>query len=410
MLRRAGLGFFLCFFMASVAFAPLAMANSAQPQRIAQYKASNVKSFNANKHSIADTDFAKFTPKRKTSNARLNYDIWDTALQNVVLNLGISTRRRAFRPNSELGTRRLKGHKSAYRLEGARVIFSRLNDEYKQGLTAYRQDLERIANQVDITRLDRKEQLAFWFNLHNVTIIEQIAHNYPVRRPKELKVGRDKKPLHDAKLLKIRGVDISLRDIREKIVYPNWNDPKVIYGFFRGDIGSPRLPNYAFTSNNLDYVLGYNASEFVNSLRGFHEGLRALKISSIYEEARPFYFKNWPEDLRAHLRKYADEKVSKELDSDKPFKVDRYDQIVADLLAGDTPSTANLNLLSSNGRKAGRFSPEVARLLREVEQKHQILRKRGMLKRGRGIVTIEDIPTIDVDIPDTDNSSAESGE
>ena len=357
-----------------------------------------------------DNEFAKFAPKAKTSNSVITYDVWDAALQNVVLKLGMSIRSRALRPNSLVGTRMVKGHKSAYRLEGTRVMFSYLNDEYKASLSEYRKDLERIANQVDITRLDKREQLAFWLNLHNVALIEQIALNYPVRRPENLKIGPQKLPLNEAKLLKIRGVDISLQDIREKIVYPNWRDPKVMYGFFRGNIGGPSLTNYAFTGKNLDYVLDYHAVEFVNSLRGFHESRNALKISSIYEEARPFYFKNWPEDLRAHLRKYANPEVMEELESDKPFKVDRYDQVVADLLAGDRPSTADLNVSINGHQNTGRMSPEVMRLLRELEDKTEIMRKRGMLGKGRGTVTIEDIATVDIDLPDVEETNDSEGE
>ena len=253
---------------------------------------------------------------------------------------------------------------------------------------------------MEISSLRRNEQLAYWLNLHNVTLIEQIALNYPVRQPEKLRVGPNNELLNDAKLLNIRGVSLSLRDIRENIVYPNWQNPNVIYGFFRGNIGSPSLQRYAYTGSNVNAVLNIQGGEFVNSLRGFHESRKTLKVSTLYDEARPYYFQNWSTDLKQHLRKYANPNVLKELDSDKPITLDRYDPVVADLLAGDRPSTANLNV-SSNGRtNTGRVSPEVARLLRELNTKTEILRERGMLTK-RGTVTIEDLETIEVDIPTT---------
>ena len=344
--------------------------------------------------------FNVFSPKRQTASSVIDYQIWDEALKNIVLRLGQSTRIRASRPNPIVGTRRVQGHKSAYRLEGSRVTFSYLNDEYREGLTAYKKDLERIANEVNITHLSKKEQLVFWFNLHNVALIEQIALNYPVRRPSDLKIGAGKQPLHEAKLLNIRGVALSLRDIRENIVYANWNNPDVMYGFFHGNIGGPALQNYAITSNNVDYILELQADEFVNSLRGFHESRKVLKISTLYEEARAYYFPNWDQDLKTHLRKHASPKVLKELESNKPFKFDRYDPIVADLLAGDRPSTSKLNVTINGRSQSARMSPEIARLFRELEQKTRIMKKRGMIRKGTGTVTIEDIETIDVDIPD----------
>ena len=344
--------------------------------------------------------FAIFKPKTATKSSVIDYEVWDMALENIVLGLGPSTRRRESRPSAEVGTRIVKGHKSGYRLEGSRVTFSYLNDDYRKSLTDYRKDLESIGNRVEISSLRRNEQLAYWLNLHNVTLIEQIALNYPVRQPEKLRVGPNNEPLNEAKLLNIRGVSLSLRDIRENIVYPNWQNPNVIYGFFRGNIGSPSLQRYAYTGSNVNAVLNIQGGEFVNSLRGFHESRKALKVSTLYDEARPYYFQNWSTDLKQHLRKHANPNVLKELDSDKPITLDRYDPVVADLLAGDRPSTANLNV-SSNGRtNTGRVSPEVARLLRELNTKTEILRERGMLTK-RGTVTIEDLETIEVDIPTT---------
>ncbi len=345
--------------------------------------------------------FSVFTPKAYSNTASIDYGVWDLALQNIVLRLGQSTRIRSKRPDPLVGTRVVKGHKSAYRLEGSRVTFSYLNDDYREGLTEYRKDLERVANQIDITKLAKNEQLAFWYNLHNVTLIEQIAHNYPVRRPSKLLVGASKQPLHEAKLLNIRGVTLSLRDIREKIVYSNWNNPDVIYGFFHGDIGSPALQSYAITSSNVGSILDLHANDFVNSLRGVNQTRRATKVSTLYEEARPYYFADWPHSLRTHLSKHAGTDVLEILAKDKAIEFDRYDPIVADLLAGDRPSTANLNVSVNGNAQSVRMSPEVARLFRELERKTEIMKKRGMILK-RGTVTIEDVETIDVDIPDID--------
>ncbi len=340
-----------------------------------------------------------FAPQSQTSSSTIDYQVWDTALRNIVLRLGQSIRIRARRPDSQVGTRVVNGHKSAYRLEGSRVTFSYLNDEYRNGLTEYRKDLERIANQVDITKLNKKEQLVFWFNLHNVALIEQIALNYPVRQPSKLLIGDAKQPLHEAKLLNIRGVALSLRDIRQNIVYANWQNPDVMYGFFHGDIGGPALQNYALTRGNVDAILKLQAVDFVNSLRGFHESRNALKVSTLYEEARPYYFKDWPNGLKAHLRKHADPKVLEELAKDKPVVFDRYDPVVADLMAGDRARTADLNVRINGISQSTRMSPAMARLFRELDAKTKIMRKRGMLNT-KGTVTIEDIETIDVDIPE----------
>lgn len=335
---------------------------------------------------------ARFIPQAQTSRTRLDYSLLDEALDNSVLKLGMSTRRYMGRPNAATGTRFVTGHRSPYRLEGSRVSFSFLNEEYRGALREYREDLERIGTQIDLTNMSRNEQLAYWFNLHNVALITEIAENYPVRRPSNLKI--DGVNLHDAKILTVKGVPLSLRDIRERIVYANWNNPDVIYGFFYGDIGSPGLEYNAFSGPNVGTMLNAQAKEFVNSLRGFNETSRAREVSRLYAEAQPYFFPNWETDLDRHLNRHANTEVKAELASGKPFKVDMYDDVIADLMGGDRPriATGPVQDLDGNFTSEIALPPEVRRLLQEFQNKREVLRRRGLLQSG-GIVIIEDIDT-----------------
>lgn len=345
------------------------------------------------------SSFDIFKPKPRTDKRRLDYQVWDDVLQNIVIDFGLSSRIRASRPQQSSGTRVVTGHTSPYRLEGSRIAFGFLNDNYRQVLTQYRIDLVNIANQMDITRLSKDEQLAFWFNLHNVALIEKISQEYPEGEPSTLQLDMNgsKVLLDDAKFIEIRGKTLSLRNIRENIVFTHWSDPRVIYGFFRGDIGSPRMQRLAFTANNLEYRLNGNANEFVNSLRGFHESRKARKVSKIYEESKRFYFPNWQTDLTAHLKNYAEGKTLEELNADKPIEVDRYETKIADLSGGHRRASG----LFIEG--SGNLPPETARLLSEVGKKQEILRRRGSYSGlTKGYVIIEDIETD----PDQDDGAS----
>lgn len=336
------------------------------------------------------SQFDAFRPKLATDKRRLDYQIWDDILRNIVVDFGISSRIRASRPANITGSRVATGHTSPYRLEGSRIAFGFLNDNYRDVLTQYRQDLIAIANQIDISRLSKDEQLAFWLNLHNVALIEKIALEYPEDVPSTMQIELDgaKVLLDDAKFIQIRGKILSLRDIRENVVFANWSNPIVMYGFFRGDIGGPRMPRTAFTANGLEYQLNGSANEFINSLRGFHEGRKARKVSALYKEAQPFYFPDWETDLAAHLKQFAEGEVLDELAADKPFEFDRYETMIADLSGGQRRASA----LAIEG--AGNLPPETARLLAEVGEKQKILSRRGAFTGlNRGYVIIEDIDT-----------------
>jgi len=341
------------------------------------------------------SDFSIFVPNPGTRST-LEYSIWDDALAQVVLDFGPSTRLRARKPAPGIGSRFVKGHKSAYRLEGSRFTFEYITDDYRQGLTDYRHDLQDIATNYDITKFPKNEQLAFWINLHNVAVLEKIALNYPVERPDtiKLKLFGKKFRLDTAPFIDIKGQRISLEDIRTKIVFANWKSDNVIYGFFQGEIGSPSLRSYAYTGENVDRLLNQNADDFVNSLRGFNLGGSTKYVSQIYQEAAPYYFKSWETDLQNHLTRFANETVKAELQKPYPFKFDKYDNMIADISGG--------RRLGSSGAPTNNegVSFETARLLNEVREKREYLRRRGITNDKKGYVIIHDlVPEEDLETP-----------
>lgn len=278
----------------------------------------------------------QFRPAAAREDHTIDYGYLDEALRWMVVPMGPSLRQTAARRDPRVGTRRIQGHESRFRLEGNRVAFSFFTDDIRAGLTEYRQDLERVGSTLDITRIPRNEQLAFWLNLHNVAVVEALAYEYPLTQPADRTFGSNEAALDDAKLVTIAGVELSPRDIRERIVFPNWQDPKVMYGFWRGEIGGASLQRIAFNGKNIDSLLDASAKEFVNSLRGVQKYNGALQVSELYREAAPFYFES-DADLRAHLSQHADEAVQKLIrKTDETAYSADYALDVADLSRGET--------------------------------------------------------------------------
>ena len=285
---------------------------------------------------LADVDLATFVPSQTPNNDKIDYSIWDEAMKNIVISMGPSLREGAGRPDPSFGTRRQYGHVSRYRLEGTRVMFSFLDADIIASFTEYRKDLENTANLVDIQSLSRNEQLAYWINLHNVALVEQIANAWPVRQPREIKL--DGVPLDDARFITVEGIKLSPRDIREKIVYRHWKDPVVMYGFWRGEIGGPSLQKEAFNADNVARLLVRGAADFVNSLRGTQEGGGRLQVSEHYREAAPFFFPDFEKDLRAHLANYAEEPVVELLAKTDQTVASIREADIADLHGGSRPT------------------------------------------------------------------------
>lgn len=285
--------------------------------------------------SLSDARLAIFTPTTNPVRHTIDYEIWDYALKNILVSMGPSNRKGVRRPDPAIGSRLQQGPQSRYRLEGSMVLFRFFDKDIIASFTEYRHDLERVADTLDISSLPRNEQLAFWLNLHNVAMMEMIAKEWPVREPREIKVVGV--PLDEAKFITLRGIPVSLRNIREDIVFRNWQNPKVIYGFWRGEIGGPELQRHAFTGDNVSSLLDVAALDFVNSLRGTQKRGDRLEVASLYAEVAPFYFPDFESDLRAHLAAYAEEPTAQILAATRVTSATITEHDIADLHGGARP-------------------------------------------------------------------------
>jgi hypothetical protein len=357
----------------------------------AQAQTFSTPSLSGSQNAEASNPFDAFVP-RPTRKTKIDYAIWDALLKEMVFYAGPSLRERADRPDPIVGTRLVYGHTSAYRLEGNKVVFETLNKDFKTYLDDYVADLIDVGNRVDIASFPKNEQLAYWFNLHNALVIQAIADRYPVAVPSRIR-GKDGLSFHETKRVEIDGVPLSLKNIREDIVYRNWSDPIVIYGFFHGDLGSPSIQRTAFTGDNLRNTLKTSADEFANSLRAFDVYNGRPRVSRHYEDAAPYFFPNFEADLRAHLGSGL-MKQSVELklrQSRGDFIIMPYVNAIADLTNGDVDRKPIGRVTSSSPSGGRSFSASSAldRALKEQSEKFQKIRERGLF----GTVIIEDIDT-----------------
>lgn len=334
-----------------------------------------------------------FTPRpTATAGATLSYAMFDEILEKTVIETGPSLRKREKAPIRKIGTKIALEHTSPYRLEGNRVPFSEMDDDYKDYLRVFADAMVKTANKTDITRLSRDEQLAFWINLHNAKTLSLLADNYPVRRPSTLKVrGAD---LDNAKLMKIRGKRLSLRDIRENIVYANWRDtPDVIYGFWRGDIASPSLRALAYSSDNVQAELAENGKEFTNALRGYQTSGNKALLAPLYATAKPYFFQNDDAIMMDHIRTHMRDAVKSETQQGLPINYLARETVIADLTAGyGTRGAVSVSFTVQKGSQAKRMGTNADSMRREFRQKEERLKEKGLIGWKLSTVQILDLP------------------
>jgi hypothetical protein len=189
--------------------------------------------------------------------------------------------------------------------EGNRFYFEEFkgNEDNQKLLLSMRSSLEQIPGEVPLEYLSRNEQLAYWLNLYNVTLLGEIVKVYPQRSLKKLLTGKNS--ILSEKLLTVAGVPLSLNDIQYTILKQNYNnDPLILYGLYQGIIGGPNIRKRAYTGENVYRLLENNATEFVNSNRGtFAESEDVFRVSSLYER-NAGYFGAFDAEVTDHLLKY----------------------------------------------------------------------------------------------------------
>lgn len=328
----------------------------------------------------APASLAAFAPRPDGRDHRLDYGVWSEALSAFVLSMGPPLRKVPVSVAAPLGTRLKFGPSSFYRLDGSMVGFSMIDREVMANVARYRRELEAVADSLDIPALPRNEQLAFWLNLYNVAMVEKIGEEWPVRQPRDIEI--DGVPLEDARFITVRGIALSPRDIRERIVYPHWKDPKVIYGFWRGEIGGPAIQRAAYDGRDIGNQLDRVAREFVNSRRGTEQRGDTLHVSRFYSDAAPFYFPDFEADLRRHLADYVEGPVAQMLAETTLLKATIYEHDIADLSGG-----ARSNPFFAKGR----LDAGAARLLEERRRKLDYIERKEP-RSGTVIFSNIDLP------------------
>ncbi len=372
-----------------------------------------------------------FQGSNPDSTYTIKYDDVNGLLKKLVVNTGRSSREKSAPTQARTGTRMKLSIKRATVNEGNRFYYEVFagDDEAKAVLRHVRKSLEIVPEQVPLGAFSRNEQLAYWLNLYNVTLLDEIVKIYPMRNLKKILEGN--KSILDGKVLTVAGVPLSLNDI-EFILRKNYDgDPLVIYGLYQGIIGGPNIRKGAYTGPTVYAALEDNAEEFVNSNRGtYATDEKTFRVSSLYGRDEAFFASD--EALKKHLLRYLQSPEREELESSSRIKRDIDDWTITDLYGssrelGGSLAASKVALMDSfkgsqPGDKAGssvstnfsaassmiiskapsdkRFSPELMLRLQEINA------RRERTAEGHATVTVEELGTVDVEPvePDKDEN------
>jgi len=190
-----------------------------------------------------------------------------------------------------------------------RFDYAAVSKEDKQALKNYLKYLSEI----NITKLNKDEQMAYWINMYNALTINTILEKYPVKSIKDIKSGIFTPGPWKLKLITVENIELSLNDIEHSILRPIWKDKRIHYAVNCASLGCPNLSKSVYSANNLEKMLNSAAYDYINHPRGVKIENNKLILSSIY---------NWYKDdfgskkeLLQHLAEYTEGPMKEKLNS-----------------------------------------------------------------------------------------------
>jgi len=120
--------------------------------------------------------------------------------------------------------------------------------------------LDYMAN-TDVSLLARDEQLAYYINLYNASVIKGvIEHWHDGYSPAEKDYQLFKEPLVNLP----GGRKMSLNDLENKLIRPTFKDPRVHVALVCGAVSCPPLLSRAYQAEDLNETLDANMKRFIN--------------------------------------------------------------------------------------------------------------------------------------------------
>jgi hypothetical protein len=138
-----------------------------------------------------------------------------------------------------------------------------------KGLKADKAALDRLRQQmaaVDPGSLSRPEQLAYWINLYNVSVVGVVVDNYPVESVRDIstdpivRLNVFKKPS-----VKVKGGTLSLDDVEHKKIREPFKDPRIHFAINCAAESCPPIRPEPYVGARIQQQLDDQTRKFLNA-------------------------------------------------------------------------------------------------------------------------------------------------
>jgi hypothetical protein len=188
--------------------------------------------------------------------------------------------------------------------------------------------LRRRMAQVDAGSLPKPDQLAYWINLYNISVVDTVIDGYPVESIRDLSTD----PIVRLNVFKKATIDtrqgkMSLDAIENEKIRPGFKDPRIHFAINCAAESCPPIRPEPYVGARIDRQLDDQTRKFLNGPHGVRleqDGdelvLRTTKVMDWFSDD----FERWGGGQKAFLRKYLSPDKQKRIDAAQKVEI-RYD-------------------------------------------------------------------------------------
>ena len=180
----------------------------------------------------------------------------------------------------------------------------------------------KTLSEVDATRLNRREQLAYYLNLYNATVVNLLMENRQVASIRDLSTDPIIRfNIFRKDLVQMKTGKISLKRLEDEFIREGFKDPRIHFAINCGARSCPPIRMEAFTGSRVDNQLDDQAQSFLAlptlgaRLEVKSNGL-VVHLTKIMDTGSWFGedFEQWGGGRVLFLRKYLSAPLQRQLD------------------------------------------------------------------------------------------------
>lgn len=137
-----------------------------------------------------------------------------------------------------------------------RVDYLAIRDDWMPRLVSY---LDHLAT-VDVESLSRDEQLAYYTNLYNATMIKAVI----VRFRPDYSPSDNDFAVFSAEIVRLKDRTVSLDHLEKQIMLPTFNEPRIHVVLVCAAVSCPPLLPIAYTGDSIERLMEQNMHRFIS--------------------------------------------------------------------------------------------------------------------------------------------------